>query len=167
MGIVVERTWLSLKNPIIDKNVVNMDIINKFGIENIEKEDTQVIFFMEDTYNFEIWLLDFEISYTMKHFVDGSLNQVIISIDDYSKIEKYVFTDDKKAEILKVIIKDIFGIEGAFVDELANHNANIVFVGEFKDPNLYTIGKFDDEVVSIESEGLLKIVNAIKIILEQ
>ena len=144
-----------------------MDIINKFGIENIEKEDTQVIFFMEDTYNFEIWLLDFEISYTMKHFVDGSLNQVIISIDDYSKIEKYVFTDDKKAEILKVIIKDIFGIEGAFVDELANHNANIVFVGEFKDPNLYTIGKFDDEVVSIESEGLLKIVNAIKIILEQ
>ena len=77
-----------------------MDIINKFGIENIEKEDTQVIFFMEDTYNFEIWLLDFEISYTMKHFVDGSLNQVIISIDDYSKIEKYVFTDDKKAEIL-------------------------------------------------------------------
>ena len=158
---------MSLKNPIIDKNVVNMDIINKFGIENIEKEDTQVIFFMEDTYNFEIWLLDFEISYTMKHFVDGSLNQVIISIDDYSKIEKYVFTDDKKAEILKVIIKDIFGIEGAFVDELANHNANIVFVGEFKDPNLYTIGKFDDEVVSIESEGLLKIVNAIKIILEQ
>ena len=144
-----------------------MDIINKFYIENIEKDENQVIFFMEDTYNFEVWLLDFEMNYTMKHFVDGSLDQVIISIDDYSKIEKYVFTDDKKAEILKVIIKDIFGIEGAFVDELAKQNVDIVFVGEMKDPNLYTIGNHEGEVVSIESEGLLKIFNAIKMILEQ
>lgn len=141
-----------------------MDIINKFYIESIEKDKNQVIFFMEDTYNFEVWLLDFEISYTMKHFVDGSLDQVIISIEDYSKIEKYVFTDDKKAEILKVIIKDIFGIEGAFVDELAKQNVDIVFVGEMKDPNLYTIGNHNGEVVSIESEGLLKIFNAIKMI---
>ena len=141
-----------------------MDIINKFYIENIEKDENQVIFFMEDTYNFEVWLLDFEMNYTMKHFVDGSLDQVIISIDDYSKIEKYVFTDDKKAEILKAIIKDIFGLEGVFVDELANQNADIVFVGEMKDPNLYTIGNHNGEVVSIESEGLLKIFNAIKMI---
>lgn len=144
-----------------------MDIINKFYIENIEKDENQLIFFMEDTYNFEVWLLDFEMNYTMKHFVDGSLDQVIISIDDYSKIEKYVFTDDKKAEILKVIIKEIFDLEGAFVDELANQNIDIVFVGEMKDPNLYTIGNHKGEVVSIESEGLLKIFNAIKMILEQ
>ncbi len=147
--------------------MINVDIINKFYIENIEKDENQVIFFMEDTYNFEVWLLDFEMNYTMKHFVDGSLDQVIISIDDYSKIEKYVFTDDKKAEILKAIIKDIFGLECVFVDELANQNADIVFVGEMKDPNLYTIGNHEGEVVSIESEGLLKIFNAIKIILEQ
>ena len=36
-----------------------------------------------------------------------------------------------------------------------------------KDPNLYTIGNHEGEVVSIESEGLLKIFNAIKMILEQ
>ena len=147
--------------------MINVDIINKFYIENIEKDENQVIFFMEDTYNFEVWLLDFEMNYTMKHFVDGSLDQVIISIDDYSKIEKYVFTDDKKAEILKAIIKDIFGLEGVFVDELANQNADIVFVGEMKDPNLYIIGNHEGEVVSIESEGLLKIFDAIKMILEQ
>ena len=147
--------------------MINVDIINKFYIENIEKDENQLIFFMEDTYNFEVWLLDFEMNYTMKHFVDGSLDQVIISIDDYSKIEKYVFTDDKKAEILKVIIKEIFDLEGAFVDELANQNIDIVFVGEMKDPNLYTIGNHKGEVVSIESEGLLKIFNAIKMILEQ
>ena len=147
--------------------MINVDIINKFYIENIEKDENQVIFFMEDTYNFEVWLLDFEMNYTMKHFVDGSLDQVIIYIDDYSKIEKYVFTDDKKAEILKAIIKDIFGLEGVFVDELANQNADIVFVGEMKDPNLYIIGNHEGEVVSIESEGLLKIFDAIKMILEQ
>ena len=147
--------------------MINVDIINKFYIENIEKDENQVIFFMEDTYNFEVWLLDFEMNYTMKHFVDGSLDQVIISIDDYSKIEKYVFTDDKKAEILKAIIKEIFDLEGAFVDELANQNTDIVFVGEMKDPNLYTIGNHEGEIVSIESEGLLKIFNAIKMILEQ
>lgn len=144
-----------------------MDLINKFGIECIKKDENQVIFFMEDTYNFEVWLLDFEISYTMKHFVNGSLDQVIISADDYSKIEKYVYDDEKKAEILKLIIKDIFGLEGAFVDELAKQNVNIVFVGEMKDPNLYTIGNHNGEVVSIESERLLKIFDAIKIILEQ
>lgn len=144
-----------------------MDIINKFHIENIEKDENQVTFFMEDTYDFEVWLLNFEIGYTMKHLVDGSLDQVIISIDDYSKIEKYVYTDDKKAEILKTIIKEIFGIEGAFVDELAKQNADIVFVGEMKDPNLYTIGNYNGEVVSIESEGLLKIFDAIKMILER
>ena len=144
-----------------------MDLINKFGIECIKKDENQVIFFMEDTYNFEVWLLDFEISYTMKHFVNGSLDQVIISADDYSKIEKYVYDDEKKAEILKLIIKDIFGLEGAFVDELAKQNADIVFVGEMKDPNLYTIGNHNGEVVSIESERLLKIFDAIKIILEQ
>ena len=144
-----------------------MDIINKFYIDNIEMDENQVIFFMEDTYNFEVWLLDFEIGYTMKHFVDGSLDQVIISIVDYAKIEKYVFTDDKKAEILKDIIEDIFGVKGGFIDELAKQNVDIVFVGEMKDPNLYTIGNHNGEVVSIESERLLKIFNAIKIILEQ
>lgn len=144
-----------------------MDIINKFYIENIEKDENQVIFFMEDTYNFEVWLLDFEINYIMKHFASATLNQVIISADDYSKIEKYVFTDDKKAEILKEIIKEIFGIEGAFVNELVEQNTDIVFVGEMKDPNLYTIGNHNGEVVSIESEGLLKIFDAIKMILEQ
>lgn len=144
-----------------------MDIINKFYIDNIEMDENQVIFYMEDTYNFEVWLLDFEISYTMKHLVDGSLDQVIISVDDYSKIEKYVYTDDKKAEILKVIIKDIFGLEGEFIDELAKQNSDIVFVGEIKDPNLYIIGNHNGEVVSIESERLLKIFDAIKTILEQ
>ena len=144
-----------------------MDIINKFYIENIEKDENQVILYMEDTYNFEVWLLDFEISYIMKHFVDGSLDQIIVSIEDYTRIEKYVFTDDKKAEILKEIIKEIFGIEGAFVNELVEQNTDIVFVGEMKDPNLYTIGNHNGEVVSIESEGLLKIFDAIKMILEQ
>ena len=160
-------TWCVSKIQNTNKEVITVDIINKFYIENIEKDENQVIFFMEDTYNFEVWLLDFEMNYTMKHFVDGSLDQVIISIDDYSKIEKYVFTDDKKAEILKEIIKEIFGLEGALVDELANQNTDIVFVGEMKDPNLYTIGNHNGEVVSIESEGLLKIFNAIKMILEQ
>lgn len=144
-----------------------MDIMNKFYIERMEIEENQVTFHMEDTYNFEVWLLDFEIGYTMKHFVDGSLDQIIISIVDYAKIEKYVFTDDKKAEILKDIIEEIFGVKGGFIDELAKQNVDIVFVGEMKDPNLYTIGNHNGEVVSIESERLLKIFNAIKIILEQ
>ena len=144
-----------------------MDIINKFGIERIEKENTKVTFFMEDTYNFELWILDFEMNYIMKHFASATLDQIIISIDDYNKIEKYIYDDDKKAEILKTIIKDIFGIEGSFVDEIVKQNTDIVFVGELKDPNLYTIGSFHEEVVSIESEGLLKIFNAIKMTLEQ
>lgn len=144
-----------------------MDIMSKFYIERMEIEEDQVIFHMEDTYNFEVWLLDFEMGYIMKHFPSSTLDQVIISIHDYHKIEKYIFTDDKKAEILKSIIKDIFGVEGGFIDELAKQNADIVFVGEMKDPNLYTIGNHNGEVVSIESGRLLKIFDAIKIILEQ
>lgn len=144
-----------------------MDIMNKFYIERMEIEENQVIFHMEDTYNFEVWLLDFEMGYIMKHFPSSTLDQVIISIHDYHKIEKYIFTDDKKAEILKAIIKEIFGVEGGFIDELAKQNADIVFVGEMKDPNLYTIGNHNGEVVSIESQRLLKIFDAIKIILEQ
>lgn len=68
-----------------------MDIINKFYIDNIEKDENQVIFYMEDTYNFEVWLLDFEIEYMMKHFVDGSLDQVIISLQDYERIVKFMY----------------------------------------------------------------------------
>ena len=68
-----------------------MDIINKFYIDNIEKDENQVIFYMEDTYNFEVWLLDFEIEYMMKHFVDGSIDQVIISFNDYERIAKFMY----------------------------------------------------------------------------
>lgn len=78
-----------------------MDIINKFGIEKIEKEDRQVIFFMEDTFNFEVWLLDFQMGYIMKHFPSSTLDQVIISIDDYHKIEKYIPTDNKNVVIVE------------------------------------------------------------------
>lgn len=144
-----------------------MNIIEEFGIDCIKKEEQEVIFFMEDTFNFEVWLLDFEMNYVMKHFVDGSLDQIIISAEDYKKIDKYVYDDAKKAEILKVILVDIFGFEGGFIDELASQNADIVFVGQVKDPAQYTIGDYHGEVVSIESEGLLKIFNAIKLVLEQ
>lgn len=71
--------------------VVTMDIINKFGIDSIEISNTQVIFLMEDTFFFERWLLDFEIGYIMKHFVDGSLDQVIISLQDYGRIVKFMY----------------------------------------------------------------------------
>ena len=144
-----------------------MNIIEEFGIDCIKKEEQEVIFFMEDTFNFEVWILDFEMNYVMKHFVDGSLDQIIISAEDYKKIDKYVYDDAKKAEILKVILVDIFGFEGGFIDELASQNADIVFVGQVKDPAQYTIGDYHGEVVSIESEGLLKIFNAIKLVLEQ
>ena len=144
-----------------------MNIIEEFGIDCIKKEEQEVIFFMEDTFNFEVWILDFEMNYVMKHFVDGSLDQIIISAEDYKKIDKYVYDDAKKAEILKVILVDIFGLEGDFIDELASQNADIVFVGQVKDPAQYTIGDYHGEVVSIESEGLLKIFNAIKLVLEQ
>lgn len=144
-----------------------MNIIEEFGIDCIKKEEQKVIFFMEDTFNFEVWLLDFEMNYVMKHFVDGSLDQIIISAEDYKKIDKYVYDDAKKAEILKVILVDIFGFEGGFIDELASQNTDIVFVGQLKDPAQYTIGDYHGEVVSIESEGLLKIFNAIKLVLEQ
>lgn len=144
-----------------------MNIIEEFGIDCIKKEEQEVIFFMEDTFNFEVWLLDFEMNYTMKHFVDGSLDQIIISAEDYKKIDKYVYDDAKKAEILKVILVDIFGLEGDFIDELASQNTDIVFVGQLKDLAQYTIGDYHGEVVSIESEGLLKIFNAIKLVLEQ
>ena len=68
-----------------------MDIIDRFGIEEIKKEDNQVIFLMEDTFYFERWLLDFEVEYMMKHFVDGSLDQVIISLQDYERIVKFMY----------------------------------------------------------------------------
>ena len=65
-----------------------MNILDRFGIEGIKKEDNQVIFLMEDTFYFERWLLDFELEYVMRHFVDGSLDQVIISLQDYERIVK-------------------------------------------------------------------------------
>ena len=46
---------------------------------------------MEDTFYFERWLLDFEVEYVMKHFVDGSLDQIIISLRDYEKIDKFMY----------------------------------------------------------------------------
>ena len=64
-----------------------MNMIGEFGIDSIKKDDNQVIFFMEDT--FELWLLDFEIDYTLNHFADGSLDQIIISANDYLKIMKH------------------------------------------------------------------------------
>ena len=68
-----------------------MNILDRFGIEWIKKEDNQVIFLMEDTFYFERWLLDFEVEYVMKHFVDGSLDQVIISLQDYERIVKFMY----------------------------------------------------------------------------
>jgi hypothetical protein len=68
-----------------------MDIIDRFGIEEIKKENNQVIFLMEDTFYFERWLLDFEVEYMMKHFVDGSFDQVIISLQDYERIAKFMY----------------------------------------------------------------------------
>lgn len=68
-----------------------MDIIDRFGIEEIKKEDNQVIFLMEDTFYFESWLLDFEVEYMMKHFVDGSFDQVIISLHDYERVVKFMY----------------------------------------------------------------------------
>ena len=63
-----------------------MNILDRFGVEEIKKEDNQVIFLMEDTFYFERWLLDFEVGYVMRHFVDGSLDQIIISLQDYEKM---------------------------------------------------------------------------------
>ena len=68
-----------------------MNILDRFGVEEIKKEDNQVIFLMEDTFYFERWLLDFEVEYMMKHFVDGSLDQVIISLQDYERIVKFMY----------------------------------------------------------------------------
>ena len=68
-----------------------MNILDRFGIEGIKKEDNQVIFLMEDTFYFERWLLDFEVGYVMRHFVDGSLDQVIISLQDYERIVKFMY----------------------------------------------------------------------------
>ena len=68
-----------------------MNILDRFGVEEIKKEDNQVIFLMEDTFYFERWLLDFEVKYMMKHFVDGSLDQVIISFLDYERISKFMY----------------------------------------------------------------------------
>ena len=68
-----------------------MNILDRFGVEEIKKEDNQVIFLMEDTFYFERWLLDFEVEYMMKHFVDGSIDQVIISFNDYERIAKFMY----------------------------------------------------------------------------
>ena len=68
-----------------------MNILDRFGVEEIKKEDNQVIFLMEDTFYFERWLLDFEVEYVMKHFVDGSLDQIIISLQDYESIVKFMY----------------------------------------------------------------------------
>lgn len=68
-----------------------MNILDRFGIEEIKKEDNQVIFLMEDTFYFERWILDFEIEYMIKHFVDGSFDQVIISVEDYERIAKFMY----------------------------------------------------------------------------
>ena len=68
-----------------------MNILDRFGVEEIKKEDNQVIFLMEDTFFFERWLLDFEVEYMMKHFVDGSIDQVIISFNDYERIVKFMY----------------------------------------------------------------------------
>lgn len=69
-----------------------MNILDRFGIEEIKKEDNQVIFFsMKDTFYFERWLLDFEVEYVMKHFVDGSFDQAIISLHDYERIAKFMY----------------------------------------------------------------------------
>ena len=68
-----------------------MNILDRFGVEEIKKEDNQVIFLMEDTFYFERWLLDFKVEYMMKHFVDGSLDQVIISFHDYERISKFMY----------------------------------------------------------------------------
>lgn len=68
-----------------------MNVLDRFGVEEIKKEDNQVIFLMEDTFYFERWLLDFEVEYVMKHFVDGSLDQVIISLQDYERIVKFMY----------------------------------------------------------------------------
>ena len=70
--------------------VIFMNVIDRFGIKYLQKDDDYVIFFMEDTFNFEVWILDFQVGYTMNHFVDGSLDQIIISAEDFSKIEKYL-----------------------------------------------------------------------------
>ena len=68
---------------------LNPSFLNNFGIEKVEHEDTKVIFHMEDTFNFIIWLLDFEITYMIKHFPSSTLDQVIISAFDFDKIYKY------------------------------------------------------------------------------
>ena len=68
-----------------------MNVLDRFGVEEIKKKNNQVIFLMEDTFYFERWLLDFEVEYVMKHFVDGSLDQIIISLRDYEKIDKFMY----------------------------------------------------------------------------
>ena len=68
-----------------------MNILDRFGVEEIKKEDNQVIFLMEDTFYFERWLLDFEVEYMMKHFVDRLFDQVIISHQDYERIAKFMY----------------------------------------------------------------------------
>ena len=71
--------------------MIYMNVLDRFGVEEIKKKNNQVIFLMEDTFYFERWLLDFEVEYVMKHFVDGSLDQIIISLRDYEKIDKFMY----------------------------------------------------------------------------
>lgn len=68
-----------------------MNILDRFGVEEIKKEDNQAIFLMEDTFYFERWLLDFEVEYMMKHFVDRLFDKVIISYQDYERIAKFMY----------------------------------------------------------------------------
>ena len=68
-----------------------MNVLDRFGVEEIKKKNNQVIFLMEDTFYFERWLLDFEVEYMMKHFVDRLFDQVIISHQDYERIAKFMY----------------------------------------------------------------------------
>ena len=71
--------------------MISMNILDRFGVEEIKKENNRVIFLMEDTFYFERWLLDFEVEYMMKHFVDRLFDQVIISHQDYERIAKFMY----------------------------------------------------------------------------
>ena len=69
---------------------LNQNFLSDFYIEKVETEVGRVVFHMEDTYNFIVWLLDFEISYILKHFPNSTPDQVIISAFDFDKIYKYI-----------------------------------------------------------------------------
>ena len=69
---------------------LNNNFLNKFGIEKVEHEDTKVIFHMEDTFYFEVWILEFGIGYIMKHFPSSTLDQVIIATYDFDKLYSHM-----------------------------------------------------------------------------